>query len=57
MSNSHREQPDDPRARWRQLPAEPDPARYVEESGIDGRSSNFLVPAVDPTQDFLRLYG
>ncbi len=54
-SNSDREQHVDPRARWRRLPAEP--ARYVEETHIDGSSSSFTVPAVDPIQDFIRLYG
>lgn len=54
-SNSHSEQADDPRARWRHLPAEP--ACYVEETDVDGRSSSYTVPAVDPAQDFTRLYG
>ncbi|WP_216894236.1 hypothetical protein [Nocardia alni] len=54
-SDSHRGQVDDPRARWRRLPAEPD--HYVEETHTDGSSSNYTVPAVDPTQDFIRLYG
>jgi hypothetical protein len=54
-SNSHREQVEDPRARWRRLPAEP--ARYVEETHVDGSSSSYTTPAVDPTQDFIRLYG
>ncbi|MEV5651768.1 hypothetical protein AB0L57_26275 [Nocardia sp. NPDC052254] len=55
MSDSHRDQVGDPRARWRHLPAEP--ARYVEETDIDGNSASYTVPAVDPTQDFIRLYG
>ncbi|PXX60869.1 hypothetical protein DFR70_10960 [Nocardia tenerifensis] len=54
-SNSHQKQDEDPRARWRHLPAEP--AQYVEETHIDGSSSSYTVPAVDPTQDFIRLYG
>ncbi|MFE3794456.1 hypothetical protein KHQ06_31770 [Nocardia tengchongensis] len=54
-SNSHGEQVDDPRARWRHLPAEP--THYVEETHVDGSSSSYTVPAVDPTQDFIRLYG
>ncbi len=54
-SNSHHEQGDDPRAQWRHLPAEPD--HYVEESHVDGSSSDYTVPAVDPTQEFTRLYG
>ncbi|MFI9507833.1 hypothetical protein [Nocardia sp. NPDC052566] len=54
-SNSDREQVDDPRARWRHLPAEP--THYVEETHVDGSSSSYTVPAVDPTQDFIRLYG
>ena len=54
-SDSHQEQAEDPRARWRHLPAEP--AQYVEETHIDGSSSNHTVPAVDPAQDFIRLYG
>jgi hypothetical protein len=54
-SNSHREQVDDPRARWRRLPAEP--AHYVEEVDGGGSSSSYSIPAVDPTQDFVRLYG
>ncbi|ATL68832.1 hypothetical protein CRH09_24220 [Nocardia terpenica] len=54
-SNTQREQVGDPRARWRRLPAEP--ARYVEETHVDGSSSSYTVPAVDPTQDFIRLYG
>ncbi|WP_156055655.1 hypothetical protein [Nocardia sp. NRRL WC-3656] len=54
-SNSHQEQVDDPRARWRRLPAEP--AYYVEETDVDGSSSSHTVPAVDPAQDFTRLYG
>ncbi|RDI55883.1 hypothetical protein [Nocardia mexicana] len=54
-SSNHRNQADDPRARWRHLPAEP--ARYTEETHIDGSSSGYTVPAVDPTQDFIRLYG
>ncbi|MQY31922.1 hypothetical protein [Nocardia aurantia] len=56
-ANGHGEQGEDPRARWRHLPAEPDPASFVEETDVDGRSSSFLVPAVDPAQDFTRLYG
>ncbi|MBF6175904.1 hypothetical protein [Nocardia blacklockiae] len=54
-SDDHREQVDDPRARWRHLPPEPD--RYVEETQVDGDSSGYTVPAVDPGQDFTRLYG
>ncbi|MFE3955890.1 hypothetical protein ACFXPS_17075 [Nocardia sp. NPDC059091] len=54
-SNNHREQADDPRARWRRLPVEP--AQYVEETHVDGSSSSYSVPTVDPTQDFIRLYG
>ncbi|MFE3024515.1 hypothetical protein [Nocardia tengchongensis] len=54
-SNSHGEQVDDPRARWRHLPAEP--THYVEETHVDGSSSSYTVPNVDPTQDFIRLYG
>ncbi|MBF6278096.1 hypothetical protein IU458_32035 [Nocardia nova] len=54
-SNSHLEQADDPRAQWRRLPAEP--AYYVEETDVDGSSSSYTVPAVDPGQDFVRLYG
>ncbi|WP_225726890.1 MULTISPECIES: hypothetical protein [unclassified Nocardia] len=54
-SNSHREQDDDPRARWRRLPVEP--TQYVEETHVDGSSSSYTVPAVDTTQDFIRLYG
>ncbi|QLY28909.1 hypothetical protein [Nocardia huaxiensis] len=54
-TNDHDEQVDDPRARWRRLPAEP--TRYVEETSIDGSSSGHAVPAVDPAQDFTRLYG
>ncbi|MEG8184441.1 hypothetical protein GZH49_39000 [Nocardia terpenica] len=55
VSKVHGEQVGDPRARWRRLPAEP--ARYVEETHVDGSSSSYTVPAVDPTQDFIRLYG
>ncbi|WP_405183068.1 hypothetical protein OG225_19845 [Nocardia sp. NBC_01377] len=55
MSNSHQEQVDDSRARWRRLPAEP--AYYIEETHLDGSSSSYMVPAVDPAQDFIRLYG
>lgn len=54
-SDSHSEQVDDPRARWRHLPAEP--THYVEETNVDGSSSNHTVPAVDPGQEFTRLYG
>lgn len=54
-SNSHPEQADDPRAQWRRLPAEP--AYYVEETDVDASSSSYSVPAVDPAQDFVRLYG
>ncbi|WP_194818704.1 hypothetical protein [Nocardia sp. XZ_19_385] len=54
-SNSHQEQVDDPRARWRRLPAEP--ARYVAETPVEGNSSSYTVPAVDPGQEFTRLYG
>ncbi|NKY87302.1 hypothetical protein [Nocardia veterana] len=54
-SNGDREQVEDPRARWRHLPAEP--ARYVEETHAEGSSSDYTVPAVDPSQDFTRLYG
>ncbi|MGA4789916.1 hypothetical protein [Nocardia sp. AB354] len=54
-SNSHREQDGDPRAQWRRLPAEP--AYYVEETDVDGSSASYTVPAVDSTQDFIRLYG
>ncbi|MEU8899301.1 hypothetical protein [Nocardia sp. NPDC048505] len=48
-------QENDPRARWRHLP--PEPVRYVEETHLDGESSSYTVPAVDPGQDFVRLYG
>lgn len=54
-SNNHQAQGDDPRAQWRTLPAEP--THYVEETNVDGSSSSYTVPAVDPTQDFIRLYG
>ncbi|MFE6861039.1 hypothetical protein [Nocardia sp. NPDC057668] len=54
-SDTHPEQVDDPRAKWRKLP--PEPARYVEETQVDGGSSNYTVPMVDPAQDFIRLYG
>ncbi|MGV9680830.1 hypothetical protein ACWDSJ_36640 [Nocardia sp. NPDC003482] len=52
---SDREQVADPRARWRHLP--PEPAYYVEGADVEGKSSSYTVPAVDPTQDFIRLYG
>ncbi|WP_433522470.1 hypothetical protein ACQPZ2_35885 [Nocardia pseudovaccinii] len=45
----------DPRARWRHLPKEPD--RYVEETQVEPTYSSYTLPAVDPTQDFIRLYG
>ncbi|MFF2549522.1 hypothetical protein ACFVUS_00930 [Nocardia sp. NPDC058058] len=54
-SNEDQEQVEDPRARFRHLPAEP--ARYVEETNVDGSSSSYTVPAVDPVQDFTRMYG
>ncbi|MFI6165155.1 hypothetical protein ACIBCN_00065 [Nocardia sp. NPDC051052] len=54
MSNDDNLVPD-PRARWRHLPAEP--ARYVEETLLDPTFSTYTLPAVDPTQDFIRLYG
>lgn len=53
-SNSH-EEANDPRAHWRHLPPEPTPS--VEETHIDGSSSSYTVPSVDPTQDFIRLYS
>ncbi|WP_157534953.1 hypothetical protein [Nocardia inohanensis] len=54
-SNDQPEQSDDPRAKWRRLPAEP--AHYVEETHIDGDASGYTVPAVDPGADFTRNYG
>ncbi|WP_433623241.1 hypothetical protein [Nocardia sp. CA-120079] len=45
----------DPRARWRHLPKEPD--QYVEEAQVEPTYSSYTLPAVDPTQDFIRLYG
>ncbi|MEV5834278.1 hypothetical protein [Nocardia sp. NPDC052112] len=45
----------DPRARWRHLPEEPD--HHVEETQVQPTYSSYTLPAVDPTQDFIRLYG
>ncbi|MEV6771717.1 hypothetical protein AB0N05_24140 [Nocardia sp. NPDC051030] len=45
----------DPRARWRQLPPEPD--KWVEETALDPGSAGYTVPNVDPTEEFLRRYG
>ncbi|MEV6557786.1 hypothetical protein AB0M22_18880 [Nocardia sp. NPDC051756] len=55
MSNEPRAPAPDPRAHWRHLPAEP--AQYVEETLIDPTFSTYTLPAVDPVQDFIRLYG
>ncbi|MFB8005109.1 hypothetical protein [Nocardia sp. NPDC056000] len=46
---------DDPRAKWRTLPPEPEPT--VEVTHVEGSSSDYTVPNVDPGQDFTRLYG
>lgn len=53
-SDDH-EQDADPRAKWRTLPPEPVPS--VEQTHVEGSSSDYTVPNVDPGQDFTRNYG
>ncbi|MBL1075857.1 hypothetical protein JK358_15785 [Nocardia sp. 2] len=55
MANSDDHEPVDPRAKWRKLPPEPVPT--VEETHVEGSSSDYSTPNVDPGQDFTRLYG
>ncbi|MBL1078528.1 hypothetical protein JK358_29395 [Nocardia sp. 2] len=45
----------DPRARWRELPPEPD--RWIETVATEPGASGYGAAGVDPGEDVVRFYG